>query len=297
MERNEYIIVTDSTTDMGADYYKENDVALIGMQYIIDDKEYVQYTENALTTKEFYDMVRKGSMPKTSQASYERLFKTFEEIAKEGKDIFYLCFSSALSGTYQTGTLVARDIEENYRGIKVKVVDSISACGGEGHLLNNCVKKRNEGLSIDELVEYANEIKSRTVHLFTVDDLNHLHRGGRLSKMSAILGGMLGIKPILFFNELGQLLPYSKVRGRKNALEAMVKQMEKTFIPEENEEIFINDADSRADAEYLGELIKKKMPSVKKIRYGDIGAVIGAHAGPGTVALFYLAKDRTIVEV
>ena len=297
MDSNEFVIVTDSTTDMGREYYEENNIRLVSMHYVIDDKEYVQYTDNALNTKEFYDMVRAGSMPKTSQVSYESLTSVFEEIAEEGKDVFYLAFSSALSGTCQTASLVAKDLSEKYPDRKFMVVDSISACGGEGHLLNNCVKKRDSGCSLEELVAYAEELKGRTIHLFTVNDLNHLHRGGRLSKMSAVLGGMLGIKPILHFNELGQLLPYSKVRGRKTSLEAMAKEMEKTYIPEENEEIFINDADSREDAEYLGKLIMERMPSVKKIRYGEIGAVIGAHAGPGTVALFYLGKNRDIVEI
>lgn len=293
----EYVIVTDSTTDMGIDYYNENNVRLVGMHYTVDDKEYIQYTDSELGIKEFYDKVRAGSMPKTSQVAYDDAEKLLSKIAEEGKDIFYLCFSSALSGTYQTNMLAANDVMEKYPECKIKVVDSISACGGEGYLLHHCIKKRDEGASLDELVAYAEEIKYKVLHLFTVDDLNHLHRGGRLSKLSAIVGGMLGIKPILYFNDKGALLPYSKIRGRKQSLEAMVKQMQKKYISGENEEIFIHDADAREDAEYLGKLIKKMMPDVKRIRYGHIGAVIGAHAGPNTIALFFIGTDREPVEI
>lgn len=297
MENRGYVIATDSTADMPVEYYKENNVRFIGMQYTIDGKEYVQHSANELEIKEFYDMVRNGSMPKTSQVSYENLSKLFEEIVKEGKDILYICFSSALSGSYQTSLLAANDITEKYPEAKIKVIDSISACSGEGYLVHHCVKKRNEGASLDELAQYAEKIKHRVIHLFTVNDLNHLHRGGRLSKLSAVVGGMLGIKPVLYFDDTGHLLPYTKIRGRRQSLEAMAKQMKEKYVPGENEEIFISDADAREEAEYLGEYIKKLMPDVKTIRYGKIGAVIGTHAGPETVALFFIGKDREPVDI
>ena len=297
MEKREYVIVTDSTTDMGAKYYEENNVRFIGMHYTIDDEEYVQYSDKDMDIRDFYNKVRAGSMPKTSQVAYEDAYNLFEEIVKEGKDIFYLSFSGALSGSYQTLTLVAKDIMEKYPDSTVKVIDSISACGGEGFLLHHCVTRRDQGADLDELVEYAEVIKYNTIHLFTVMDLNHLHRGGRLSKASAVFGTMLGIKPVLYFNDKGQLLPYTKVRGRKQSLDAMAKQMKEKYKPGENEEIFIHDADSKEDAEYLGNLIMKMMPDVKKVRYGHIGAVIGAHAGPSTIALFFIGKNREPVEI
>lgn len=297
IEKREYVIVTDSTCDMDKGYYSENNVEFIGFQYTIDDKEYVQYDENALDKKTFYDMVRNGSMPKTSQVAYDSLFNLFEKHVKQNKDIFYLCFSGALSGSYQTSMLVAKDVMEKYPECTIKVVDSISACGGEGYLLDHIVTRRNQGADLDELVEYAEVLKYNVLHIFTVNDLNHLHRGGRLSKVSAVFGTMLGIKPILYFNDKGQLLPYAKVRGRKQSLQAMAKQMKAKYIPGENEEIFIHDADAREDAEYLGNLIMEMIPEVKKVRYGDIGAVIGAHAGPETIALFFIGKDREPEEI
>ncbi|MBO5377228.1 MAG: DegV family protein [Ruminiclostridium sp.] len=297
MEKRQYVIITDTTTDMGIEYYKENNVQLLYFHYTMDDEEHVQYMESDLSVKEFYDRVRAGSMPKTSQVAYEDAFNLFESIVKEDKDIFYLSFSGALSGSYQTITMAANDVMEKYPDSIVKVVDSVSACGGEGLLLDYCVKRRDQGAELDELVEYAEVLKYNTIHLFTVMDLNHLHRGGRLSKASAVFGTMLGIKPVLYFNDKGQLLPYSKVRGRKQSLDAMAKQMKEKYKPGENEEIFINDGDAREDAEYLGKLIMKMMPDVKKVRYGNIGAVIGAHSGPGTVALFFIGKDREPVEI
>ena len=297
MEKRQYVIITDTTTDMGIEYYKENNVQLLYFHYTMDDEEHVQYMESDLSVKEFYDRVRAGSMPKTSQVAYEDAFNLFESVVKEGKDIFYLSFSGALSGSCQTITMAANDVMEKYPDSIVKVIDSVSACGGEGLLLDYCVKRRDQGAELDELVEYAEVLKYNTIHLFTVMDLNHLHRGGRLSKASAVFGTMLGIKPVLYFNDKGQLLPYSKVRGRKQSLDAMAKQMKEKYKPGENEEIFINDADAREDAEYLGKLIMKMMPDVKKVRYGNVGAVIGAHSGPGTVALFFIGKDREPVEI
>ncbi len=297
MEKREYVLTTDSCTDMGADYYGEHNVRFIGMHYTMDDTEYIQYTTDELEIGEFYSRIKAGSMPKTSQVAYDDLYKMFEEIAKDGKDILYLSFSSALSGSYQTSTIVAKDIMEKYPECTINVVDSVSACGGQGFLLNLLVKKRDEGASLDELTKYAEYIKFKVLHLFTVDDLNHLHRGGRLSKLSAVVGGMLGIKPILYFDDGGHLLPYSKVRGRKQSLEAMAKQMKEKYVPGKNEEIFIHDAACRKDAEFLAETIMKMMPDVKKVRFANVEAVIGTHSGPGTVALFFIGKDREPVEI
>lgn len=296
MEKREYIIATDSTTDMGLEYYKENNITVVGLHYTIDGEEYIQYDKNDLDIKTFYDMVRNGSMPKTSQASYENLSALFEDNAKQGRDVFYLSFSSALSGSYQTAVLAAKDVMDKYSDCSIKVVDSVSASGGEGMLLNLCVTRRNQGAELDELAEYAEVVKFNVIHLFTVMDLNHLHRGGRVSKLTAVVGGMLGIKPVLHVDDKGRLIPYGKVRGRKQSLEALAKQMKLKYNPDENEEIYINHADSAEDAEYLGNYVMKLLPNVKRVRYGSVGTVIGAHAGPGTVALFFVGKNREPVE-
>ena len=294
---NGYVIATDSTTDMSRHYYEENNIAYIGMHYTMDGTEYIQYSDEELPVKEFYSKVREGSLPKTSQVAYDDLVNLFQSIIDDNKDVFYLCFSSALSGSYQTALLAANDLTEKNPGRKIVVVDSVSASGGEGLLLNLCVAKRDKGVTLEELTEYAENIKHNVVHLFTVDDLNHLHRGGRVSKLSAVVGGMLGIKPILYVSDTGHLLPYAKIRGRKQSLEAMAKQMKEKYTPGQNEEIYICDGDAREDAEYLGNLIMKMMPDVKKVRYDSVGAVIGTHSGPGTVALFFIGKERIPVEI
>lgn len=294
---DEYVITTDSSCDMGADYYKENDVRFLGLHYIINDEEYIQHDPKSPDNKTFYDMMRGGSMPKTSQVSYENAYNLFESIVKKDKDIFHLSFSGALSGTYQTCVMAAKDIMAKYPDRTVKVVDSVSASGGMGLLLHNLIKRRNNGADLDELTAYAEVFKFDVVHTFTVDDLNHLHRGGRVSKASAVVGSLLGIKPVLHVNDKGQLIPHSKIRGRKQSLNAMAKQMKAKYKPGENEEIFINDGDCREDAEYLAKVIKEMMPDVKKVRHGDVGSVIGAHTGPGVVALFFIGKDREPVDI
>ena len=293
---SEYIIFTDSCCDIKPELLQQWGVPYANMTFSFDgeDKEYIG---TDISNHDFYDRMRQGAHARTAAINADTFARAFTPILEEGKDILYICFSSALSGSYQTSLLAANDITEKYPEAKIKVIDSISACSGEGYLVHHCVKKRNEGASLDELAQYAEKIKHRVIHLFTVNDLNHLHRGGRLSKLSAVVGGMLGIKPVLYFDDTGHLLPYTKIRGRRQSLEAMAKQMKEKYVPGENEEIFISDADAREEAEYLGEYIKKLMPDVKTIRYGKIGAVIGTHAGPETVALFFIGKDREPVDI
>ncbi len=295
--KREYVLSTDSSADMDYEYYKENNVPVIGLHYIIGDDEYIQYDKNALDIKTFYDKVRKGAMPKTSQVAYEDIYNLFEGFVKEGKDIFHLAFSGALSGTYQTCVMAANDIMEKYPEATVKVIDSVSASGGQGLLLHYLVKRRDQGAELDELVEYAEVFKYNLIHVFTVDDLNHLHRGGRVSKVSAVVGSVLGIKPVLHVNDKGELKNYAKARGRKQSLIAMAKQMKAVYTPGENDEIFINDGDSREDAEFLAKTIKEMMPDVKTVRHGHVGAVIGSHTGAGVIALFFVGKNREPVEI
>ncbi len=295
MDEREYVIITDSTTDMPIEYYSENGIEFIGFHYTIDDEEYIQYSENTLDPKDFYSRVRNGSMPKTSQLAYEDLFNMFEKYAQKDTDLLFLSFSSALSGSYQAATLAAKDVKDKYPECSINIVDTVSASGGEGLLLDLCVKAKAD-MNLEEITQFAETMKYKVVHLFTVDDLNHLHRGGRVSKLTAVFGGMLGIKPILHVNDLGQLIAYAKVRGRKASLDTLAKHMKQTYTPSECEKIIITHGDCLEDAEYLGNLIMKTIPEVKEIVYSYVGAVIGAHSGPGTVALFYVGKNRATVE-
>ncbi len=292
----DYVIVTDSCADMDENYYNMNGIKVIGLHYTIGIKTYTQGSSDDLTVEKFYDRVRSGVLPKSSPVTYEDALELMEEIAADGKDIFFLCFSSELSTTYQTCQIAAQDVMAKYSDCTIKVIDSLCASGGQGLLLHLCVKKKNAGTSIEELEKYAERMKGHVVHVFTVDNLNHLQRGGRLSKFSAVMGTLLSIKPLLFVDAKGGLAAYAKIKGRKKALETMAEHMKEKYLPGENEEIFISDADCLEDAQYLGKVVMQMMPDVKRIRYGKVGAVIGSHAGADTIAMFYIGKSRTPVE-
>ncbi len=296
MEKREYVIVTDSTADMDLQYYDVNDINVISLHYNIDNRTYTQYTRDDLSSENFYAKIRNGAMPKSSPITYEDATNTLEKLVLDGKDVFFLAFSSVLSKSYQTVQIAAEDIMAKHPGSTIKVVDSTCASGGEGFLLHLCVKKRNAGLSLDELVDYAERMKGYIVHLFTVDNLNHLHRGGRLSKVAAVVGTILSLKPLLCVDSRGALSSYDKIKGRKKSLETMAEHMKQKYLFGENEEIFIFDADCSEDAEYLGNEVMKRMPDVKRIRYGHIGAVIGSHTGPGAILLVFIGKNRNPVE-
>ncbi len=292
----DYVIITDSTADMDAKYYEMNNVKVVGLHYTIGIKEYTQGSSEELAIDKFYERVRSGVMPKSAPVTYEDALDVMDKIAAEGKDIFFLCFSSALSTTYQTCQTAAQDVCAKYSDCTIKVVDSICASLGEGLLLHLCIKKKNSGATLEDLEKYAERMKGHVVHSFTVDNLNHLQRGGRISKLSAMFGTLLSVKPLLFVDAHGALGSYAKIKGKKKALETMAEHMKEKYMPGENEEIFIFDADCAEESEYLGKLVMQMMPDVKRIRYGKIGAVIGAHTGADAIAMAYIGKSRTPVE-
>ncbi len=296
MENREYVIVTDSTTDMDPQYYDVNNVKVLSLHYTIGSKTYTQFAHDDLTHENFYSRVRDGVLPKSSPVTYEDATTVLEKLVTEGKDVFFIAFSAALSQSYQTVQIAAEDIMAKHPGSVIKVVDSTCASGGEGLLLHLCIKKRNSGASLEELEKYAERMKNHVVHLFTVDNLNHLHRGGRLSKISAVVGTILSMKPLLYVDNRGALASYDKIKGRKKSLETMAEHMKQKYLPGENEEIFIFDADCSEDAEYLGNEVMKLMPDVKRIRYGHIGAVIGSHTGAGALLVTFVGKNRNPVE-
>ena len=292
----DYVIVTDSCADMDENYYNMNDVKVTGLHYTIGIKTYTQGSSDDLTIEKFYDRIRSGVLPKSSPVTYEDALELMESIAADGKDIFFLCFSSELSTTYQTCQIAAQDVMTKHPECTIKVVDSISAALGQGLLLHLCIKKKNAGTSLEELEKYAERMKGHVVHIFTVDNLNHLQRGGRISKFSAVMGTLLSVKPLLCVDPKGGLSGYAKIKGRKKALDTMAEHMKEKYLPGENEEIFISDADCLEDAQYLGKVIMQMMPDVKRVRYGKIGAVIGSHTGADAIAVAFIGKSRTPVE-
>ncbi len=288
----DYVIITDSTTDLTQELINELDITVIPMEFNIDGKVYLNYSdERDISYKEFYDFLRNGKNSTTSLINTTTFTELFEPILEDGKDILYIAFSSGLSGTYNSSCIAAQMLSEKYTDSKIYTVDSLSASMGEGLLVYHAVNKKKEGMNIDELKDWVENNKLNLCHWFTVDDLHHLKRGGRLSSAAAIVGTMLNIKPVLNVDNEGHLIPVEKVRGRKLSITAMLKMMEKTAINPEEQTIFISHGDCLEEAEFLANLVKEKL-NVKDIKMNYIGPVIGSHSGPGTIALFFLGTER-----
>lgn len=288
----DYVIITDSTTDLTQELINELNITVIPMEFNIEGKSYLNYSdERDISYKEFYDILRSGKSSTTSLINTATFTDLFEPILQDGKDILYIAFSSGLSGTYNSSCIAAQMLSEKYTDSKIYTVDSLSASMGEGLLVYHAANKKKEGMNIDDLKDWVEKNKHNLCHWFTVDDLHHLKRGGRLSSAAAIVGTVLSIKPVLHVDNEGHLIPVEKVRGRKLSITAMLKIMEKTAIKPEEQTIFISHGDCLEEAEYLATLIKEKL-NVKDIKMNFIGPVIGSHSGPGTIALFFLGTER-----
>lgn len=288
----DYCIVTDSTCDLPANIVTDLGITVIPMEFQLDGTTYLNYPDGRdYDFHAFYDALRAGKASTTSQVNYQTFLDTFTPILESGRDILYLAFSSGLSGTYNGSVIAANDLMEKYPGSKVISVDTLAASVGEGLLVYTAAKKREEGLSLDELAQWVTDNRLHLCHWFTVDDLNHLKRGGRISPAVAIIGTALGIKPVMHVDDEGHLIPVSKVRGRRKSLDALVEHMTETCDKPESQTIFIGHGDSKEDAEYVAKLVRQKF-KVKNIILNYIGPVIGSHSGPGTLALFFFGTHR-----
>lgn len=287
-----YQIVTDSNTDLTPEMIEQLGIYVIPMTFTMNNKIYHNYPdERDMSSKEFYRLLREGKSAKTDQINGVTFEETFEPFLKKGIDVVYLAFSSGLSGTYNSARLCAENLREKYPDRKLLVVDTLAASMGEGLLVYYAAQLQKKGASADEVATWVEEHRNHLAHWFTVDDLNHLRRGGRVSGAAAFFGTMLGIKPVLHVDDEGHLIPMEKVRGRRQSLEALVKHMEKTVQDPEQQVIFISHGDCKEDAEYVAQCIREKF-KVQDIVMNDIGPVIGSHSGPGTVALFFMAKNK-----
>lgn len=286
-------ILTDSCCDLTNEFLEERNIDYIPLMFTIEGNDYYDDFSISMPAKEFYDKVRNGSMSKTSLVNSQRYDDFFGKYLEAGDDIVYIGFSSALSGSYQSSVISANELKEKYPDRKITVIDSKCASMGGGLLVYYASEKLKEGASFDEIVEYVKETSGKVCHWFTVDDLHHLKRGGRVSGISAAVGTMLSIKPILHVDDEGALIPMSKSRGRAASLSALTKQMETTIFDEgDGQTVMISHGDCLEDAQKVEEVIKKKFPKVKQVIINTIGPVIGSHAGPGTVALFFLGSNR-----
>lgn len=288
----DYVIFTESTSDLSPKLIKEIDVEILPMEFTVGDKSYYNYPdEREISSHEFYERLREGESSTTFQIAPATFSNAFEPILQSGRDILYIAFSSGLSGTYNNACLTAKDLSQKYSQQKLLVVDSLAASMGQGLLVYLAAKKRDEGLDIETLAQWIRDHRNHLAHWFTVDDLNHLKRGGRVSGAAALVGTMLGIKPVLKVDDEGHLIPVEKIRGRKQSLDALVKHMENTVVNPQEQMIFISHGDAEEDAEYVARQVREKL-HVKAVEINPIGPVIGAHSGPGTVALFFLGKNK-----
>ncbi len=288
----DYVIYTDSTTDMDAAMQKNLGVEIIPLEFTIDDKSYFNYPDHReLAINDFYDMLRAGSMASTSLINTERYTSVFEPVLQAGTDILYIAFSSGLTGSVACAFTAAEELSAKYPERKMIVVDSLAASMGECMLVFLAVQKKNEGLGIEELAQYVRDTRDHITTFFVVDDLKHLHRGGRVSAASAILGSMLNIKPVLKVDLEGHLIPIGKVRGRAASLEELVKKYDELATHPETGPVFISHGDAEEDAKWVAAQIKKKH-GVKDIYINTIGPVIGAHSGPRTVAFFFYGPTK-----
>ncbi len=284
-----FIILTDSGSDITPEMADKLQVQVMPLMYTLGDGNLMPGDE--VDIKDFYRQLREGKSAKTSAANYEDLTRTLEEIASQGRDVLYIAFSSGLSSTAGTATLVAGELSEKYPDRKIFVVDSLSASLGYGLLVYLAARQRADGKSIEQVRDFVEENKLHLCHWFTVDDLHHLKRGGRVSAATAAIGTMLSIKPVLHVDDAGHLINVSKARGRKASLAALVEQMEKTAVDPAAQTVFISHGDALEDAQLIAQMVREKM-GVQDIQMGYIGPVIGAHSGPGTIALFFLGTQR-----
>ncbi len=286
---NDYVITVNSTVDLPKEWLEERHIPVIPLKYTIDGETYKGM--EGLSSKEFFQKLREGKMAVTSQVNPEEAKEALEAFLKEGKDILHLAFSSGLSGTYNSMRIAAEELEEEYPERKVIVIDTLCACLGEGLLLYYALKRKGEGKTIEEVAQWAEENKLHVCHNVAIDDLNHLQRGGRVSKTTAILGTMVQVKPIIHMDDKGLLQVIGKERGRKKALNKIVDMAVEQAKGWENDIIMITHGDCAEDAEYVAELVRKKM-GIENILVNNIGEVIGSHTGPGVVAVFCMGSKR-----
>ena len=291
----DYVISCCSTADLNDEYMRKREINYISFHYFMDDVEYLDDMGKSFSTDEFYQKMQEGADTRTSQVNADEYAAYFEEFLKDGKDILHLTVSSGISGTINSANIAKEELAEKYPDRKIYVIDSLCISGGFGLLMDNLADLRDEGKSIEELVDYAMSNRLRVHHWFFSTDLTFYIKGGRISKTSGFVGGILNICPLLNVDSQGRLVPKFKIRTMKKAILTTVEQMILYAQSHENYsgKCFINYSYNRNIAEELGKLIEEKFPNLKnKIFYNSVGTTIGSHTGPGTVALFFMGDMR-----
>ena len=284
----EYVLVTDSGCDLSPETLKEWNIGLICLAYLFTD-DGVETKEHEQPLTEFYAGMRNGRVAKTSAVNEDAFFNLFTPILEAGKDILYLGFSSGLSVTCENGKKVANALAEKYPDRKIRVVDSLAASAGQGLFVYLGKLNKDNGMSLDENADALEADKLHICHWFTVEDLKYLKRGGRISAATALLGTALNVKPVLHVDNEGHLIKITQVHGRKKSIRTMAEKLGATIL--DGSPVFISQADCMEDAEKLKEILKEEY-NKEVTMITDIGSVIGAHAGPGTLALFFRGTER-----
>lgn len=285
----DYVITVNSTVDLPKEWLEERKVPVIPLKYTIDNETYTDM--EGLSSKEFFGKLRDGKMATTSQINPEEARAQLEPFLKEGKDVLHLGFSSGLSGTYNSMRIAGEELKEEYPEAKIIIIDTLCACLGEGVLLYKALQQKASGKTIEETAKWVEENKLHICHNVTVADLFHLHRGGRISKASAVLGSVVQIKPIIHMDENGKLQVVGKERGRKKSLNKIVDMAVEQIKGWDNDIAMITHGDCQEDAEYVAKLVRERL-GIENILINNIGTVIGSHTGPGVVAVFVMGNKR-----
>ena len=288
----DYVIMTDSCCDLTDQMARELELEVLPLTMRMDDREYPNYLDGrAITNEEFYRRLRAGKMSSTSAVNIGQFEERMRSLLDQGRDIVCIAFSSALSTTYQSATIAAQEVGKAYPDGRIYVVDSLSASRGQGLLIYLAAQKKKEGLTAEELVKWVEDNKLHICHWFTVDDLNFLKRGGRLSAGAALFGTMLSIKPVMHTSNEGKLVPVGKVRGRKASLQALIDKVGELGVDLDKQVMFICHADCLAESEQVAAELKRRY-GVREVYIHYIGPVIGSHTGPNTMGLFFVGKER-----
>lgn len=287
----DYVIITDSCSDLPRDYIEKNKIPFVSLTCTFDGKEYSDDFGKSLSYKDFYDGMRRGVIPKTSQPSPEAFYKVFKEILDTGKDVLYVCVSSGLSGTYNSANIAKSMVSDEYSDAKIAIVDVLTASLGQGLMVMKAVDMKSNGSSMDEIVNYIEGVKLNLNTYITVDDLNHLKRGGRISTAAAFVGTILHIKPLLTLNNEGKVMAILKVKGRKSAINKLASFVIEKIEDPENEIVTICHGDVQEEAERLRDIILNEK-KVKEVIINYVGPVVGTYGGPGALAVFFVGKHR-----
>lgn len=287
---SQYELFSDSTLDLTDEVCKQQNIHVIPMDFNLDTVAYTHYCDQRqLSVETFYQKMREGAESTTSQINYSRFYKHFEKVLKEEKDILYICFSSGLSGTYNTSLIAVADLKEKYPNRTILVVDSLSASIGEGVLLYNAAMKKQDGYTLEQLYDWALANRTKACHWFVVDDLDHLKKGGRIGSVAATFGKALQIKPLLSVDDEGKLTTVAKLRGSKKINDELLSRLVHDGENTEEQTVVIGHADNIEQANTLSALLRSKK-LVQKVLISDIGPIIGTHTGSGMLALAFMGK-------